>query len=126
MLALSLDLGGTHIGGAVVRDKELQGSSSLDSAQSLESLLSSVAAELRKILHACSVRAEGCHGMVIGFPGIVDARHGRILSTLKKFEARFISISSNGQKVNLDLAFGWKMTPGWHCSANNTLARPKG
>ena len=41
MLALSLDMGGTHIGCGVVRDKELLTSSSLDSerAESFESLL---------------------------------------------------------------------------------------
>lgn len=88
MLALSLDIGGTHIGCGVVRDKELLGSSSLGSefAESLESLMPSVAAELRKILLACGATTEECHGIAIGFPGIVDARSGRILSTLKKYE----------------------------------------
>jgi glucokinase len=88
MLALSLDMGGTHIGCGVVRDNELLGSSSLDSelAKSLESLLPSVASEFKRILHSCGATTNECQGVAIGFPGIVDARHGRILSTLRKYE----------------------------------------
>lgn len=88
MLAFSLDMGGTHIGCGVVRDKELLASSSLDSeqAESLGSLLPSVTAELQKLMRDCGVSAEECHGIAVGFPGIVDVRHGRILSTLKKYE----------------------------------------
>ena len=80
MLALSLDMGGTHIGCGLVRDNELLASSSLDSepAQSLESLLPAVAAELKKMLQQCGLTAEECHGITIGFPGIVDARRGLI------------------------------------------------
>ena len=46
MLALSLDMGGTHIACGVVRDNELLGSTSLDSelGESLESLLPYISA----------------------------------------------------------------------------------
>ena len=88
MLALSLDMGGTHIGCGVVRDNELLGSASLDSelARSLESLLPSIAEVLRILLKDSGVAAKQCGGIAIGFPGIVDVRNGRILSTLKKYE----------------------------------------
>jgi glucokinase len=88
MLALSVDMGGTHIGCGVVRDRELLGSISLDSerAESLESLLPCVTAVIKKILHESGANAGGCEGIAIGFPGIVDVRNGRILSTLKKYE----------------------------------------
>ncbi|HEY2466724.1 MAG TPA: ROK family protein [Terracidiphilus sp.] len=88
MLALSLDMGGTHIGCGVVQDNQLLGSSSLDSerAKSLESLLPFVTAELKKILRETGATPGECHGIAIGFPGIVDVRNGRILSTLKKYE----------------------------------------
>jgi glucokinase len=88
MLALALDIGGTHIGCGVVRDNELLGSTSLDSerAESLESLLPCAAAALKRILHESGVTAEQCDGVAIGFPGIVDVCHGRILSTLKKYQ----------------------------------------
>lgn len=88
MLALSLDMGGTHIGCGVVRDDELLGSASLDSelARSLESLLPCIAEMLRTLLKDNGVTAEECDGIAVGFPGIVDVRNGRILSTLKKYE----------------------------------------
>jgi glucokinase len=88
MLALSLDMGGTHIGCGIVRDNELLGSTSLDSelAGSLESLLPCVAEALRALLKESDATAEECAGIAIGFPGIVDVRNGRILSTLKKYE----------------------------------------
>jgi glucokinase len=88
MLALSLDLGGTHIGCGVVRNNELLGSASLDSelAKSLESLLPRITEALRTLLKDTGVAAEECDGIAIGFPGIVDVRTGRILSTLKKYE----------------------------------------
>ena len=88
MLALSLDMGGTHIGCGVVRDNELLGSTSLDSelAGSLESLLPCVTEALRTLLKESGATKEECAGIAIGFPGIVDVRNGRILSTLKKYE----------------------------------------
>jgi ROK family len=88
MVALSLDMGGSHIGCGVVRDNELLGSASLDSelARSLESLLPCIADVLRTLLKDSGVTAEECDGIAIGFPGIVDVRNGRILSTLKKYE----------------------------------------
>src|SRR5271170_5238035 len=95
MLALSLDMGGTHIGCGVVRDGELLGSASLNSelAGSLESLLPQVKEALRILLKVTGTTAEECGGIAIGFPGIVDVRNGRILSTLKKYE----------DAINLDL-----------------------
>jgi glucokinase len=88
MLALSLDMGGTHIGCGIVRDRKLLGSTSLDSglAGSLESLLPCVTEALRALLKESRVTAEECVGIAVGFPGIVDVRSGRILSTLKKYE----------------------------------------
>jgi glucokinase len=100
MLALSLDLGGSHIGCGVVRDNELLASASLDSelAKSLESLLPCVSEALRTLLEESGATAEECDGIAIGFPGIVDVRNGRILSTLKKYE----------DAIHLDLN-GWAL-----------------
>jgi glucokinase len=88
MLALSLDMGGTHIGCAAVRDREILASASLDSekAASLSSLLPLIAETLRKLLAEAGASEAERGGIAIGFPGIVDARTGRILSTLKKYE----------------------------------------
>ena len=88
MLALSLDMGGTHIGCGVVRDDELLASASLDSelAKSLESLLPWITEVLRTLLKESGTTTKECTGIAVGFPGIVDVRNGRILSTLKKYE----------------------------------------
>jgi hypothetical protein len=71
MLALSLDMGGTHIGRGVVRDNELLGSASLDSelAGSLESLLPCIVEVLRTLLKDSGVTAEECAGIAIGVRG---------------------------------------------------------
>lgn len=98
MLALSLDMGGTHIGCAVVRDQQVVACASLDSerAENLASLLGSISETLRDLLTEAGARLGDCGGIAIGFPGIVDARTGRILSTLKKYE----------DAIHLDLT-GW-------------------
>lgn len=97
MLALSLDMGGTHIGCGVVRDKEILVSASLDSGQaaSLGALLPCVEEKLRMLLKEAGANASECEGLVIGFPGIVDAYTSRILCTHKKYEdAMHIDLSS--------------------------------
>lgn len=88
MLALSLDMGGTHIGCAVVQDRQIMASASIDSegAESLRSLLPVISETLRRLLAESGATFRDCGGLAIGFPGIVDARAGRILSTLKKYE----------------------------------------
>lgn len=88
MLALSLDMGGTHIGCAVVQDRQIMASASIDSegAESLRSLLPVISETLRRLLAESGAAFRDCGGLAIGFPGIVDARAGRILSTLKKYE----------------------------------------
>jgi glucokinase len=88
MLALSLDMGGTHIGCAVVRDRQIAASASIDSegAESLASMLPLVSETLRRLLDEAGATLSECSGLAVGFPGIVDARTGRILSTLKKYE----------------------------------------
>lgn len=88
MKALSLDMGGTHIGCALVEDRRIlaTGGLSSEAAQSLTSLLPSLASVLRSLLEQAGVETSDCAGVAIGFPGIVDARTGTILSTLKKYE----------------------------------------
>ena len=108
MLALSLDMGGTHIGCGVVRDNELLVSTSLNSelAGSLESLLPCVTEALRTLLKESRATAQDCAGIAIGFPGIVDVRNGRILSTLKKFEDAIHLDLNQWHLSNSALVFG--------------------
>lgn len=93
MLALSPDIGDAHIGYGVDRDKEWEASSSL---------LPSVVAELRKILNICGAAKEECDGISTGLPGLVDARKGHILSTLKNTKTLFIWNFRNGPCVTSD------------------------
>jgi glucokinase len=62
MLALSLDIGGTHIGCGIVRDNELLG------LTSLESILPGVTVALRALLKESGATAEQCEGIAIGSP----------------------------------------------------------
>lgn len=86
--ALSLDMGGTHIGCGLVEDKRLLASTAVSSegARSLHSLLPVIAQALHSLLKQAGMRPADCAGLAIGFPGIVDARAGRVLSTLKKYD----------------------------------------
>lgn len=86
--ALALDMGGTHIGCGIVEDKRLLASTAVSSegARGLHSLLAIIAEALHSLLEQTGLRPQNCAGLAIGFPGIVDARAGRILSTLKKYE----------------------------------------
>lgn len=88
LYALSLDMGGTHIGCAVVRDDQIAACASMETegAHGLASLLPRVAETMRRLLDESGAKAEGCGGVAIGYPGIVDVWTGRILSTLKKYE----------------------------------------
>lgn len=88
MKALSLDMGGTHVGCAVVEDRKLIGSTTIstEQAQSLASVLPLIADALHTLLRSNTIRSEECAGLAIGYPGIVDSRTGTILSTLKKYE----------------------------------------
>jgi glucokinase len=88
MKALSVDMGGTHIGCALIEDRRILGSTSIHSehAQSLASMLPAVGETLNALLHSNSVHPQDCAGLAIGYPGIVDTRTAAILSTLKKYE----------------------------------------
>ncbi|HVJ08542.1 MAG TPA: ROK family protein [Acidisarcina sp.] len=98
MKALSLDMGGTHIGCALVEDRRLLGSFTIPAqrAQSLASMLPRITDTLHSLLRANTTRPEDCAGIAIGYPGIVDTRTGKIFSTLEKYE----------DAPNLDLE-GW-------------------
>jgi glucokinase len=88
MKALALDIGGTHISCAIVDDRRMLATESIsaDSAQSLRSMLPLLANTLRNLMNRVSTSPTDCAGVAIAFPGIIDTRSGRILSTLKKYE----------------------------------------
>lgn len=98
MKALALDMGGSHVGCAVVEDDHILSHSVLEveKAPGLSALLEPLASTLRGLLQSTGLTAADCTGVAIGFPGIVDFRTGKIHDTLKKFE----------DALEMDLA-GW-------------------
>jgi glucokinase len=88
MKALSIDLGGTHIGCAVVEDTKILAYSSISygNALNLAPVLPEIEQTLRNLLLETNVKSSKCAGVVMGFPGIVDTHTGVILSTLRKYE----------------------------------------
>jgi len=88
MKALSLDMGGSHIGCAVVEDQRILAKDSLPvtEAPGLAALLGPLAEMLHALLGSVGIAGADCAGMAIGFPGIVDFRTGTIHATLKKYD----------------------------------------
>ena len=72
MKALSLDMGGTHIGCALIEDRRILGSTSIQSehAQSLASMLPAIVETLNTLLHSNSVQ-----------PGIASASRSATLAS---------------------------------------------
>jgi predicted NBD/HSP70 family sugar kinase len=73
--ALSLDMGGTHIGCGLVEDERLLASTTVPSsgARGLNSLLGTIERALHSLLEKAGLRPADCAGLAMGFPGIVDA-----------------------------------------------------
>jgi glucokinase len=83
MSVLALDLGGSHVGCAVVNDGRVLASSAVTTdARSLRELLPELSAKLRYICRVAGISPDKCKGLGIGFPAIVDSRSGELLSTL--------------------------------------------
>ena len=96
MLALSLDLGGTHIGCGLIRDREVLAHHSIpaNALAGIAPLLPQIKSTLDALLAESNLAAADCAGIAMGYPSIVDARTGKILSTHKKYE----------DAIHLDLA----------------------
>ncbi len=87
MSVLALDLGGSHVGCAVVERGQVLACSTVDTdARSLSALLPRLKAELLGHCHALSIEPQSCRGLSIGVPAVVDSQRSEILSTLGKFE----------------------------------------
>lgn len=108
MKVLSLDMGGTHIGCAVVEDKKLLASSeiSLSGTQSLEAVLPLLELELARLTEKAGVSFNECSGVAIGFPAVVDFRTSTVLSLMpgKYNDARELDLAGWCKK-----AFGLPM-----------------
>ncbi len=83
-----IDMGGTHVGCGVVAGDRLSAHASIkaEGTSNLADLLPVLGDALRSLLRETGTTAKQCQGITIGFPGIVDARDGKIHSTLKKYD----------------------------------------
>ncbi len=81
--AIAIDIGGTHTACAIVESGEILAAERvpIDDAAWLENHLPVVADAVRRALGRAGMLASDCAGVALSFPGIVDPRTGRVLST---------------------------------------------
>jgi glucokinase len=86
MCVLALDLGGSHVGCAVVDDGRVLAKSHIDTdANSITKLLPEIRVRLVQICETAGIDLKQCKGIGIGVPSLVDGRSGEILSAFNKF-----------------------------------------
>jgi glucokinase len=85
---LAIDLGGTHAMCGVVENRTIVACEAIDadSTQGLSSLLPRVADTFRALVKKQGLTFADFEGIAAGFPGVVDSRAGRVLSTNAKYE----------------------------------------
>lgn len=88
MIALAIDLGGSHASCALVQDGTIlaRRDVSADGRKSLEGILHVLSQILHELVDLASVRMADVSALVLGFCGIVNARERRVLATNRKFE----------------------------------------
>jgi glucokinase len=86
--ALAVDIGGTHANCGLVEDWSVLAYESIDvaSATNIRAVLSRVAEVFRKLIKSQSLSLDNFQGIAVGFPGLVDSRIGRVVSTNKKYD----------------------------------------
>ena len=88
MKALAVDIGGTHANCGLVEDDRILVNESVDLAgtTSIRAVLSRVADVFRRIVTQQFLSFQDFQGIAVGFPGLVDCRIGRVVSTNKKYD----------------------------------------
>jgi len=88
MIALAIDLGGSHASCALVQDGTILARRDLpvDGRKSLEAILPVLNQILHELVGLASVRMADIADLVLGFCGIVSAPERRVLATNGKFE----------------------------------------
>ena len=88
MIALAIDLGGSHAACAVVRDGSVLASQHfpVDGDGSLASLLPCFSTTLHALMQRAGVETSDCAALVLGFCGITSPRERRVLAANGKFE----------------------------------------
>jgi glucokinase len=87
VLALAIDLGGSHVSGALVSETGIVVQRTIAAtAQSFQDILTPLEAMVASLFSAVDIQQESCGGIALGFPGAVDCRTSRVLATNAKFE----------------------------------------
>jgi glucokinase len=86
--ALAVDIGGTHANCGVVENENTLGCESIDiaTATNIRAVLSRIAEVFHNLMKRHSLSPHDIRGIAVGFPGLVDSRIGRVVSTNKKYD----------------------------------------
>ncbi len=86
MQVVALDIGGSHASCAVLRDRDLLARQEIAlEPVSFRQALSPLEQLILAVTSQAGVKPQECSGIVFGFPGIVDSRHGTVIDTNEKF-----------------------------------------
>jgi glucokinase len=86
MAVLAIDMGGSHVGCAVVEEGRVLVSSVVETdARSLAEVLPRLEQRLHDHCGALGLAPANCRGLGVGIPAIVDSRTNEILSSLNKY-----------------------------------------
>jgi glucokinase len=85
---LAVDIGGTHATCGLVEDDRILAHESVDltGIPSIREVLSRVGGIFQELIHRQSLAVENFQAVAVGFPGLVDSRIGRVVSTNKKYD----------------------------------------
>lgn len=88
MKALAVDIGGTHANCGLVENDRVLAHQSVDLAATanMRDVLSRIAEVFRQLIKQHSLSLKDFHGIAVGFPGLVDSRISRVVSTNKKYD----------------------------------------
>jgi glucokinase len=86
--ALAVDIGGTHASCGLVENEHILAHESVDltGISNIRAVLSRVGEVLQRLLNQQSLSLKEFQGIAVGFPGLVDSRIGRVVSTNKKYD----------------------------------------
>src|ERR1700758_5596544 len=86
--ALAVDIGGTHATCGLVEDDRILAHETVDLTciSSIREVLSRVGDVFNELIRRQSFSVKHFQGVAVGFPGLVDSRIGRVVSTNKKYD----------------------------------------
>ena len=88
MKVLAVDIGGTHANCGLVESDRILAHESVDltGIANIRAVLSRVEEVFQNLTHRQSLSLKTFQGIAVGFPGLVDSRIGRVVSTNKKYD----------------------------------------